>query len=130
MIGHSPQLSDELLGILARAHPNVLLIGPQAITERAIGALRHHVRLPIVTWSPREGRPLPTEGLGTLAIPAVDTADVAQQLDLCVWREARARVQVLSSSVTPLLPLVTHGVFLERLYYMLNQLYIDLAATE
>jgi len=121
-------LSADLLNILARAYPHILLIGPPVATDRAVGLMRPHLRRPIVSWSPRDARTLPTECPGTLLIPAIDAATSEQQSHLCAWLDARTGiVQVLSLSVTPLFPLVTGGAFLERLYYRLNQLYVDLA---
>jgi len=126
-----PPLSTDLLGILARSHPHVLLIGPHVVTDRAVGLIRPYLRRPIVSWSPPDACALPMERLGTLVIPAIDTADAVQQSQLCDWLDARAgAVQVLSTSAAPLFPLVIRGVFLTRLYYVLNQLYVDLSAAD
>jgi hypothetical protein len=111
--GNGPLLSAELLGILAVAHPNVLLIGPRAATARAMDRLRDHVRLPIGSWSPREARALPNEDRGTLLIPEIDTADGEQQSQLCTWIEARTGlVHILAISVTPLFRWSRSGCFL------------------
>jgi hypothetical protein len=123
-------LSADLLGILARTYPHILLVGPHAAADRAVGLMRPHLRRPIVSWSPRDASTLPTECRGTLLIPAIDAATSEQQSHLCTWLDARTGiVQVLSISVTPLFPLVTDGAFLDRLYYRLNQVYVDLSAT-
>ncbi len=127
--GTPGHLSADLFGILALAHPNVLLIGPRTATDHVVDLLRQYVRLPVATWSPREAQTLPTESPGALLIPAIDTANIEQQSQLCAWLDARSGlVQVLSSSVRPLFPLVMGGAFLERLYYQLNHLYVDLTA--
>jgi hypothetical protein len=124
-------LPAELFGILAVAHPNVLLIGPRAATDRVVAPMSRYVRLPLVRWSPCEAAPLPQEQHGTLLIPAIDTADHEQQSQLYTWLAARAGcVQVLALTTRPLFPLVTRGAFLARLYYLLNQLYVDLAGMQ
>jgi len=119
----------ELLAILAAAHPHVLLLGPAPATSRVLVLMRPAVRDPIVVWTPHERRDLPAAPLRTLVIPAIDTATAAQQADLIAWLDARTgSVQVISTSAVSLLSRVTDQAFLERLYYRLNQVCVDLSA--
>ena len=124
-------VSPELVSILARAHPNVLLIGSPLATARVVDRIRIYLLLPIDTWSPPDARVLPDKRSGTLLIPAIDMADDRQQSQLRAWLEARVGpMQVLAQSATPLFSLVERGVFDTRLYYQLNQLYVDLTRAQ
>ena len=119
--------SGDALAIMAFAHPNVLLIGPVAATDRALTLLRPCVRPPIISWTPHEAHDLPIGLFGTLVIRGIETADRAQQSQLYIWLDGRpGPVQVVATSAAPLFPLVIRGVFDEHLYYRLNQLCFDL----
>jgi hypothetical protein len=125
---HDDTHLPELLAILATAHPHVLLLGPVAATSRVLALTSPYVRAPIVTWTPLEMRELPAAPIGTLVIPGIDTANATQQADLCRWLDARVgTVPVLSTSAVSLLSLVKDKAFLERLYYRLNQVCVDLS---
>jgi hypothetical protein len=127
--GRVPTIDDhdgtplsELITILARAHPNILLVGPEAATAHAIEMSQAHLDRPTATWSPREAQDLPPAGTyRTLMIRAVETLDAGQQAQLFdqLSRDS-GRVQVVSSTSTGLFPRVAGGDFLEELYYQLN----------
>ena len=60
----------------------------------------------------------------TGSLPADD------QLRLLDWLErAEGRTQVVSTSSTPLLPLVHSGRFIDTLYYRLNTVCVDVTST-
>jgi sigma-54-interacting transcriptional regulator len=126
---NDPDFAVDALAILARAHPNMLLIGPIAATDRALELTRPYLRSPTVCWAPLDSRVPPIGPYGTLVIRDVETADAEQQAQLCSWlNECAPTVQVVSTTAAPLFPLVARGAFLERLYYLLNQLCFDLSA--
>jgi hypothetical protein len=117
-----------LLAILAVAHPNTLVVGPTVATSRVLALARPYLRAPIVDWLPYQQRELPMAVVGSLLIPALDTATPALQRALGSWLDARARtVQVFATSEIALWSLVERGAFLERLYYRLNQVCVDLS---
>ena len=122
---------SELLGILTRGHPNVLLIGPESATAHALDRIQVHLHLPIEAWSPADARALPNGQAGTLLIPSIDKADDDQQSQLSAWLDSRlGLVQVVALSVAPLFPLVERGIFLAQLYYRLNQICVDLTGVQ
>jgi hypothetical protein len=117
----------DALAILARAHPNLLLAGPVAEIGAALEVASPYLRQPVASWTPREASEPLRACRGTVVIRAIETADAAQQSQLCAWLdECAGTVQVVSTTTLPLFPLVTAGAFLERLYYGLNHLYFYL----
>ena len=115
----------ELLPTL-RARPNVLIDGPARDTERMFDRLRPYLRAPLATWAPRETRWVPTGTFRTLVIRDADSLNATQQESVARFISRTAgRVQVVSIAGTPLFPLVTRGVFLERLYYQLNTILFE-----
>jgi sigma-54-interacting transcriptional regulator len=117
----------ELAAMLRRSRPNVLVIGSSADTDRVFEVMYPYLRSPIVAWVPRETRDVPAASFRTLVIRDVDALDSTQQENLVasICRFA-ANVQIVSTSRTPLFPLVQRGAFLDRLYYQLNVVYLDL----
>jgi hypothetical protein len=114
-------LPEEVLTRLTRQHPNILLVGPTAFTDAALKLIEPLVQQPIAWWTPDEERAVPVGAFATLIIGRVDAADGDQQHHLCQWFETHpGRVQVVSTAVTPLFPLIQAGTFLEALYYRLN----------
>jgi hypothetical protein len=119
---HDETALSELIAILARARPNILLVGPGVATDHAVEMSRAHLHWPTATWSPREAQDLPPMGsYRTLIIRAADALDAAQQAELfdqlCAGPH---RVQVISIASTDLFVRVARGDFLEELYYQLN----------
>ena len=117
----------ELVAVLRRSRPNVLVIGSSTDTDRVFEVMYPYLRSPIVAWVPRETRDVPTASFRTLVIRDVDALDSTQQENLVasICRLA-ANVQIVSTSRTPMFPLVQRGAFLDRLYYQLNVVYLDL----
>jgi hypothetical protein len=114
-------LPEEVLTRLTRHHPNILLVGPAAFTDAALKLIEPLVQHPIAWWMPDQKRTVPIDAFSTLIISCVDAADAEQQNHLCEWFDRRpGRVQVVSTAVTPLFPLIQAGTFLEALYYRLN----------
>jgi hypothetical protein len=116
----------DLMRVLARAHPNVLIIGPVAMTDLALESMRPYLWQPIAVWTPREARDMPPDPYGTLVIRAIETLDRAQQSNLLARLEGLTRtVQAVSTAAEPLYPFVTRGDFLDSLYYHVNQVVVD-----
>jgi hypothetical protein len=111
---------------LNAARPNLLLQGPDAATDAAIGALGPALGTPIHRW--RGGMPLPvlTSRPGTLLLRNLVALNAESQTMLLRWLDAtHGRVQVVSTTSVPVYPLTRRGVFLASLYYRLNVMCID-----
>jgi len=114
-------LPHEVLTRLTRQHPNVLLVGPPAFTEAALKQIEPLVHHPVARWVPDGKRTIPLGAFATLFVGRLDIADAEQQSHLCQWFDTHpGHVQVVSTAVTPLFPLIQAGTFLEALYYRLN----------
>jgi len=114
-------LPEEMLTRLTRQHPNILLVGPTAFTDACLKLIAPLVRVPIARWMPHEKRAIPTGTFATLFVGGLDGADAHQQRQLCHRLDTYPdRVQVVSTAVTPLFPLIQAGAFLDALYYRLN----------
>jgi sigma-54-interacting transcriptional regulator len=115
------------LNVLRSAGVNALLIGQPDVVDGAIGAIRSDVRRIVATWTPAEAAGMPDIKHGTLVVRDVAAMTPDQQEQLLRWIDRRGvAAQVLATNVEPVWPMVEGGSFLERLYYRLNVLYIDL----
>jgi len=113
--------------MLRRSRPNVLVIGSSTDTDRVFEVMYPYLRSPIVAWVPRETRDVPAASFRTLVIRDVDALDSTEQENLVASIcRLTANVQIVSTSRTTLFPLVQRGAFLDRLYYQLNVVYLDL----
>lgn len=122
------QPSIDELSVFRTAHPNTLLIGPEATANAVISQQQHYFRAPVVDWHPRDAAKPPTE-TGTLVIRDVDTLDLTQQEQFFGWLDRYAAgVQVISVTGRPLFPLIEAGAFLEKLYYRLNIICLSLSS--
>jgi hypothetical protein len=117
----------ELVAMLRRSRPNVLVVASSADADRTFELIYPYLRTPIVAWVPRETQDLPATSFRTLVVRDVEALDSAQQENLValICRLA-ADIQIVSTSRAPLFPLVERGTFLDRLYYQLNIVYLDL----
>ena len=114
------------LRIFASSHPNCLLIGPDAIVDDALTALK-----PFFRYTPaflgREPIALPSSCAATLVVRDVGDLTASQQAALSSWMEcAPGRAQVISTTPTPIVSAVEARSFLASLYYRLNLLTITL----
>jgi hypothetical protein len=119
--------SDDVdLAVGAKA--NVLLVGSDARVERAIAALRTQLVEPWTTWVPGGLLLLPPpQHPGTLILRELGALDHQDQFRLDQWLDAASpRLQVVSTTRRSLLPRLRAGAFLERLYYRLNTVCLDL----
>jgi hypothetical protein len=85
----------------------------------------------ILSWHPGEPLMLPSpRHAATFIIHDVDQLTPDQQGELLQWLDQAAdRWRVISTSAEPLWPRVKTGAFDETLYYRLNVIYVDLAAS-
>ena len=117
----------ELVAMLRRSRPNVLVIGPSIDVDRTFEVMYPFLRTPIVAWVPRETPEPPDSAYRTLVVRDVDALNSTQQemLVALICRTA-GDIQIISTSKVPLFPLVQRRSFLDRLYYQLNVVYLDL----
>jgi hypothetical protein len=116
----------ELVAVLRRSRPNVLVVGSSTDTDRTFEVMYSYLRTPIVAWVPRETRDVPAASFRTLVIRDAEALDATQQQNLVALICRLADIQIVSTARTPLFPLVQRGAFLDRLYYQLNVVYLDL----
>jgi hypothetical protein len=119
------QLREDCL--LARAaRVNLLVIHGEGLLPDLLG-LMLDLQKPIATWSRGERLVLPPVAWArTMILPDVGALTRADQHRLLDWLDhAARRTQVVSTTPEPLLPRVQAGAFLERLYYRLNTVCID-----
>jgi hypothetical protein len=104
-----------------------LLIAPDGVVRFVLESLLLDLHEPIVRWRPNEPLtlPRPDEG-GTLVLRDIGAMTTDDQLRLVDWLDrAKGRTQVVSTSSGPVLPRVHSGGFIERLYYRLNTVCVD-----
>jgi hypothetical protein len=119
------------LDVCFPARVNLLVTGPDDLTNVFVKSLRSHIRNPVVVLRGGESFALPSAPVGTLFLGDVGALTSEEQLRLHEWLEQRPReTQVISTSATALMPMVAAGSFLEGLYYRLNTIYIDVTACD
>ncbi len=103
-------------------HSNLLVIGPATATERIVDRLRPGFEPPVLTWHEGQAFDLPSPSeVGTLILHEVDALTPADQRQLIEWQNRQnRRVQIISTTPSPLFHLVEAGAFDEGLYYRLN----------
>jgi hypothetical protein len=107
---------------------NLLLLGPDTVTQNVLELLLPDLHDPITTWCPGERLMLrPPTQAGTMIFYDVGALARDDQRRLLEHLgRATIRPQVVSTSSTPLLPRVHAGTFNETLYYRLNTICLDL----
>jgi len=117
----------ELVAILRRSRPNVLVVASSADVDRVFELMYPFLRTPIVAWVPRETNEVPATSFRTLVIRDVEALSGEQQENLValICRVAED-IQIVSTSKSPIFPLVERAAFLDRLYYQLTVVYLDL----
>jgi len=106
---------------------NVLLIGIDGMAWRILQTLLPDLREPTATWCPGDRLVLPpTVRTGTMILHDVGAMTYQEQRHLLDWLgRSGGRTQVVSMTSVPLLPLVRAGAFIDRLYYRLNTVCVD-----
>lgn len=117
----------DTISILRRLRPNVLIVGEGETIEAALDSMRAHFADPIAYWAPWTSAAWPREPFRTLIVTGVDEMSLEQQQQLMVFNDgASDDVQVISTAKGPLFEVVERKAFLERLYYQLNVVLLDL----
>ena len=118
------RVADEDWLVLTTAHPNVLLVGPDAQTSEFVEALTSHLNAPVARC--RAGvDPLPASRPGgTLVLQDADRLASHEQRQLDLWLSGTQPLQLVTIASTALYPMVEEGSFLATLYYRLNVLYL------
>ena len=106
---------------------NLLLAGGHGAIRNTLGTLLRNVEGPILAWYPGERIVLPRHPrVGTMILHEVGLMEYEDQLRLLEWLEIRsARIQIVSTTSSPLMPLVESGAFNDTLYYRLNTMHVD-----
>jgi Sigma-54 interaction domain len=110
---------------------NLLLIGvDRSVWTNILATRLVDVREPVALWTPGQRLVMPPPGrTGTMILHDVDQLSQSDQLYLLDWLErAAGRMQIISTTVAPLLPRVQAGKFIDTLYYRLNTVFLDLTA--
>jgi transcriptional regulator of aromatic amino acid metabolism len=116
---------------LARAaRVNLLLIHAAGVPRTVLQSLVQDPDEPIASWCPGERLVLPPAArAGTVILHDVGALAHDDQRRLLEWLEgARGRAQVVSTTPATLLPHVHAGKFIDRLYYRLNTVCVDMTA--
>jgi hypothetical protein len=103
------------------AQHSILLEGPEISIEAVLSLLGPYLREP-VTWSRLGTRlQLPADNCGALVLQNVSRLNRDDQARLLAWlNDPTHRTQIVSTTTTPLFPLVCSNQFDATLYYRLN----------
>lgn len=116
-------VSDAEWHALVAWHPNLLLEGTLAATDRVLRALHPHLIQPLFRWQATTQLSLPHDHHGSLLLFGVTALDEKQQGLVFDWlSEGQGRVQVVSTTARPLFALVERGEFRADLCYRLSVL--------
>ena len=121
------QLSEDCR--LARAaRVNLLVIHGNAVLQDLLEWLTLDLQKPIATWCTGERLALPPVAwTRTMILQDVGALTDGDQHRLLDWLDrARGRTQVVSTTPAPLFPRVQAGAFIDRLYYRLNTVCMDM----
>jgi len=118
------------LDVCLSTRANLLLIGPDDITGAFLKAVRPHLQEPVAILRGGESFDLPRGPVGTLILINVGAFSPPDQGRLYdALNDRLSGTQVVSTSATGLMPMLAAKSFLETLYYRLNTIYIDVAAS-
>lgn len=118
------------LDVCLSTRANALLIGPDDITCAFLKAIRPDLQDPVTTLRGGEPFSLPAGPVGTLILINVGGFSPPDQMQLHeALNDRLSGVQVISTSATGLMPMLAANGFYEALYYRLNTIYIDVAAS-
>ena len=120
--------ADELALIGRVPFPNALLIGSYESVGALLAALTPRLQGPILRCDHFLEETIHQLERGTLVLWSVDRLESAGQGTLLRFVDDRRDVQVISVATTSLFERVQRGVFLESLYYRLNDVLIEVTA--
>jgi hypothetical protein len=106
---------------------NLLLVGPDSVTQHVLLLLLPDLHNPITTWCPGEPLVLPPPArMGTMILHDVGSLGRDDQYRLLEHlNSTTGHPQIVSTSPTPLLPRVHARTFDDTLYYRLNHIYMS-----
>ena len=113
---------------LARAtRVNLLFIHGEGVLQDLLEWTMLDLRKPVATWCPGERLVLPPVAWArTMILQDVGALTDGDQHRLLDWLDrAPGRTQVVSTTPAPLFPRVQGGAFIDRLYYRLNTVCMD-----
>jgi hypothetical protein len=113
---------------LARAaRVNLLVIHSEEVLQKLLEWLMLNLQKPVATWRAGERfAPPPVARARTMILQDVGALTHEDQCRLLDWLErAAGRTQVVSTTPAPLFPRVQGGAFIDRLYYRLNTMCMD-----
>ena len=113
------EYQPEWASLCAHRH-NVLIEGPIADTHSVLRLLQPHIDTPILWKHPHARLELPGREIGGLILENVSTLSPEDQGRLLARFDAGSRMQVVSTSESPLYQLVARNLFDATLYYRLN----------
>jgi Sigma-54 interaction domain len=109
------------LPLLIAARHNILLEGPKTWTDAVVLQLQPHFRPPITRKQSGVAFQLTGGDVGALILQDVDLLSAAEQTRLLAWMGSASRhTRIVSTTSSPLSPLVARGLFNGELYYRLN----------
>ena len=118
------------LDVCLSTRANLLLIGPDDITDAFLKTVRPYLQGPVAILRGDEPFALPPGPVGTLILINVGAFSPPDQSRLYeALNDWLSGAQVISTSATGLMPMLAAKSFLEALYYRLNTIYIDVAAS-
>ena|SRR5262245_46554605 len=115
---------------VSRIRPNVLVVGPVALTEAAVTEIVAALGKPARFWGPNV--PLPARADGhAIVIRDIATLSAVHQAAWLAWlsTQQRRRPHIIATSSIAVFPLIAQGMFLADLYYRLNTILLDLRAS-
>jgi transcriptional regulator of acetoin/glycerol metabolism len=122
-----PVVHDEF-PFLGQVGANLLLIGVNSASRDRVESSLVGLG-PVTRWEPGEQLVLPpAANTGTLILHEVGSLTNDDQMRLLVWlEEAEGRTRVVSTSAASLFARVEAGLFIEKLYYRLNTVSVNVA---
>jgi hypothetical protein len=126
LLDRASQLREDCRLVRA-ARLNLLVMHRTGALQDLLEWLMLDLRKPIATWSPGERLVLPPSAWArTMILKDVGALTHADQRRLLDWLDlAGGRTQVVSTTPAPLVPRVQAGAFIDRLYYRLNTVCMD-----
>lgn len=107
---------------LVSTRANAVVVGQEDAALRVWTAVWPSLEKPI-HWVDADHLLLPRHPAGTLILQGADMLTAPAQQQLFAWLDSDARsTRVLTTTPSPLFPLVESGAFLAALYYRLNML--------
>jgi transcriptional regulator of acetoin/glycerol metabolism len=124
-LAFSPLAAD--YGLAQAARLNLLLVHVDDVAQDHVESFLLDRRTPAAVWRPGQRLVLPQMSHGeTMILHDVGALSLDDQHRLAAWLEGAGRsTHIVSTTPVPLLPHVQAGAFLDKLYYRLNMVCVD-----